>query len=106
MLVEMLGYNSASDVMEINMEEFILLNKEKRQKVKKILDAIGSMKNVESELIKKDGSMFKFVNRKQFLKIFPDSKNELKQFMKEHKIDLKAREDLVILVKYCNEVVE
>jgi len=56
-LAEMLGYSSPEEVMEINMDEFILLNKEKRQKVKKILDAIGSMKNVESEWIKKDGSI-------------------------------------------------
>ncbi len=55
--VEMLGYESIEEINEINMDEFIILNQEKRQKVKKILDAIGSMKNIESEWIKKDGSI-------------------------------------------------
>ena len=72
--VEMLGYNSTTDVMEINMEEFILLNKEKRQKIKKILDAIGSMKNVESEWIKKDGSI---IYIKENLNVVKDNKGSV-----------------------------
>jgi len=62
--------------------------------------------NTSINWIKMDGSMVKFVNRRQFLKIFPDQENELKQFIKEHKIDLKVREDLITLVKYCNEVMQ
>ncbi len=34
-----------------------------------------------------------------FLKFFSDQENELKQFFKEQKIDLKVPEDLITLVK-------
>jgi PAS domain S-box-containing protein len=56
-IAQMLGFKFTSELIGINMETKILLDPEKRKKVKKILNAIGSLKNVESEWIKKDGSI-------------------------------------------------
>ncbi|UCG26626.1 MAG: hypothetical protein JSV24_06500 [Bacteroidales bacterium] len=54
--------------------------------------------------IRINGTMMKFITRRQFLKIFPEQEDELKQYIKGNKIDLKDREDLIQLVVYCNEL--
>jgi len=61
--------------------------------------------NTSVNWIQKDESMVKFVTKRQFLKIFKEQENKLKQFIKENKINLKVREDLIMLVNYCNELV-
>lgn len=54
--------------------------------------------------VKKDGSMFDFKTKKQFLKIFPDHEGELKSFIKKNKIDFEDQVDLVKLLEYCNQI--
>jgi hypothetical protein len=54
--------------------------------------------------IKKEGSFDNFDTKKQFLKIFPDKKEELSKFIKERGIDFEKPEKVVELVVYCNEL--
>lgn len=46
--------------------------------------------------------MKKFLNEKQFLKIFKSSEAEIRKFVKDNKISFKKREDLVKLMTFCN----
>ncbi|MQY79752.1 MAG: hypothetical protein GH151_11245 [Bacteroidetes bacterium] len=61
--------------------------------------------NTSVNWIQKDESMVKFITKRQFLKIFKEQENKLKQFIKENKINLKVSEDIIMLVNYCNELV-
>lgn len=72
--VELLGYKNIDDVLGMNMDNAILLDPDKRNKVKKILNVIGSLKNVESEWIKRDGSI---IYVKENLNAVKDTKNNL-----------------------------
>jgi hypothetical protein len=53
--------------------------------------------------IRKDNSMYSFINERQFLKIFPGKETEFKQFIKQNKIKLDKLPDLIRLVQHCNE---
>ena len=55
--------------------------------------------------VKKDGNLEKYTNEKQFLKIFPEFENELKEYIKKENIKVRAREDVVKLGNYCNELI-
>ena len=55
--------------------------------------------------VKTGNEMQKFTTEKQFLKLFPGSEDDLRNFIKESKIDLKSREDLIKLGNFCNEVI-
>ncbi len=72
--LELLGYNNNDEVLGMNMEKAILLDPDKRNKVKKILNVIGSLKNVESEWIKRDGAV---IYVKEKLNAVKDSKNNV-----------------------------
>lgn len=61
--------------------------------------------NTSINWVQKDEYMIKFVTKRQFLKIFPEQEDELKQYIKENKITMKVREDLIKLVNYCNKLV-
>ncbi|MGD0341349.1 MAG: hypothetical protein ABSA76_06555 [Bacteroidales bacterium] len=52
--------------------------------------------------VKVNGQMNKFTNEKQFLKIFPESQKEIKDFIKSSGIDIKTREGLFALGNFCN----
>jgi hypothetical protein len=56
--------------------------------------------------VKRDNNMSKFTNERQLLKIFPGKENEIKEFIKNSKLDLKSREDLLKIGNYCNELVK
>ena len=53
--------------------------------------------------IRKDNSMYSFLNEKQFIKLFPGKEGELKQFIKQNRIKFDKLPDLVKLVEHCNE---
>lgn len=53
--------------------------------------------------IRKDSTMFSFMNERQFLKIFPRTESELKQFIKQNRIKFNQIPDLVRLINHCNE---
>ena len=54
--------------------------------------------------VRKDGKMESFVNKRQFLKLFPDKSDELGQFIDRNKIKIDNRDDLIRLGQYCNEL--
>lgn len=39
----------------------------------------------------------------QLIKVIPDKKSQIKEFVKENKTDFKKQEDLTTLIKYCNK---
>ena len=53
--------------------------------------------------IRKDNTMFSFMNERQFLKIFPVTERDLKQFIKQNKIKFDLIPDLIRLINHCNE---
>jgi hypothetical protein len=54
--------------------------------------------------IRNDNAMYSFLNERQFLKLFPDSESDLKQFIKQNKIKFYNLSDLCRLIEYCNEM--
>ena len=56
--------------------------------------------------IRKDSSMYSFINERQFLKIFPDKEGEFKQFIKKNRIKFDKLSNLVKLAEYCNELIK
>ncbi len=52
------------------------------------------------------GEMNKFTSERQFLKLFPGTEDELKEFIKKEKIDVKSPEGLVKLGKFTNEIIK
>ena len=56
--------------------------------------------------IRKDSQMSSFLNKRQFLKIFPDQKDELEQFMKQNSLKMDDPEDVIRLVEFCNEIIQ
>ncbi len=56
--------------------------------------------------VRRNNEMNKFTTERQFLKIFPDKENEIKEFIKNSRLDLKTREDLIKLGNFCNGIVQ
>jgi len=54
--------------------------------------------------IRRDGVMYSFLGRAKFVKIFPEHKKEIGNFIKSQGIKMEDREDLIRLVRYCNEL--
>jgi hypothetical protein len=55
--------------------------------------------------IKKSNTMFSFLNKRQFLKIFPGEKDEIEKFINQNRLKFENRDDLIKLVNYCNDVI-
>jgi hypothetical protein len=56
-------------------------------------------------VITKDNSEFKTGTEKQFLKIFPQISNELTQYIKQNRLDIRKQADLVFVINRCNELI-
>ena len=56
--------------------------------------------------VRKTGNWEKFSTQKQFLKIFPELEPELKKYIKKEGINVKSREDMIMLGNYCNEMIK
>jgi hypothetical protein len=54
--------------------------------------------------IRRNGEMLSFLGRARFVKIFPEHKKEIGNFIKSQGIKMEDREDLIRLVRYCNEL--
>jgi hypothetical protein len=50
--------------------------------------------------------MEKFTTEKQLLKIFPEKKNLIKEFVKKEKLNFRVRDNIIKLGKYCNELMK
>ena len=55
--------------------------------------------------IKIDNTMSRIDSKHQFLKLFPKNEEEIKQFINKSNINIKKQEDLLRLVKYCNDLI-
>lgn len=55
--------------------------------------------------ISRKGTFYKSNTASQITKVFPEKTKEIKQFIKENKLDLKKTKDLVNLIVKCNEFV-
>jgi hypothetical protein len=55
-------------------------------------------------LIRIKGKAHYFRNEKQFLRLFPDKKIELNTFIKQNSIKFDRIDDIVNLLRYCNEL--
>lgn len=56
--------------------------------------------------VSKNDNLEKFGTQKQLLKIFPEYETELKEFIKKENINIRSREDVARLGKFCNELVK
>jgi len=56
--------------------------------------------------IRKANELFSFMNERQFMKIFPDKANELRQFLKKNRLKFERKDDLIRLINHCNELVK
>jgi hypothetical protein len=54
--------------------------------------------------IRRNGEMYSFLGRTQFIKIFPEHRKEISSFIKSQGIKMEDRDDLTRLVIYCNEL--
>jgi len=53
-------------------------------------------------LVRVGGQMNKVTNRKQFLRLFPEIRKELENYISENGTDFRSTEDLISLVGFCN----
>jgi hypothetical protein len=54
--------------------------------------------------VRKDGNIYSFIAKNQFLKIFPEKKKEIQAFMKSQGIKMEDAADVKKLVVYCNRL--
>lgn len=54
--------------------------------------------------IRKDGGMVSFINEKQFLGLFPEKSDKLRDFIKKNRIKIDRNEHAIRLVNYCNSL--
>ena len=54
--------------------------------------------------IRLDSVMHKFLTERQFLKLFPSKKEQLKQFINQSELNINKPDDLIKLVTYCNQL--
>lgn len=62
------------------------------------------VKDASQFWISKENTESIVTSQKQFLKIFPEKSKELEQFIKQKKLNVRKQEDLIILIKKCNEL--
>ncbi len=55
--------------------------------------------------VRRNNNMSSFTNIKQFLKIFPEKENDLKVYIKDNRIKVDRKDDLIKLMRYCNDIV-
>ncbi len=53
--------------------------------------------------VKRNGTMLRFNSVKQLLKIFPEKKHQISEFISSRKLNLKDRDDLITLGNFCNK---
>ncbi|MDR3287597.1 MAG: hypothetical protein LBT27_09170 [Prevotellaceae bacterium] len=55
-------------------------------------------------MLKKDGKYTKILNSKSFLKLYPQFKNEITQYISSNNIDFNKEKDLIKLTNFCNQL--
>ena len=54
-------------------------------------------------VLTKDGTLYRANNISQVVKCFPEKKDTIKEFVKKNKTSFRKTEDMVDLVKFCNQ---
>jgi hypothetical protein len=62
-----------------------------------------TISKVSVNWVRRNGSMQRFNSEKQLLKMFPEKKIQISDYIDKQKINLKVREDLIKLGNFCNE---
>ncbi|MCX7797197.1 MAG: PAS domain-containing sensor histidine kinase [Melioribacter sp.] len=75
--VKMLGYDNFEELLKNNLWEKIFINKEKRTLLKNFINSNSTIKNVESNILKKDGTI---LHVKETIKPIKDSRNKINYF--------------------------
>jgi len=65
-----------------------------------------TISNVSVNWVRRNGTMLRFNTEKQLLKMFPEKKIRISDYIDKQKINLKVREDLIKLGNFCNEPVK
>jgi hypothetical protein len=60
--------------------------------------------NISQFWIRKEDKLYKASGERQVLKIFPEKAKEIKEFISQNKLNVKKTDDLITLVKKCNEL--
>jgi hypothetical protein len=56
--------------------------------------------------IRMNNKMHRFMNDRQFLKIFPENEDQLREFIKKSDINITKPDDLLKLATFCNEIMK
>lgn len=65
---------------------------------------VYKQKNDNEYMLRLDDKFVKFRNVKQLCKLFPDKASLINKFVKQHKIEFKYVEDVLMLMNYCMSV--
>jgi hypothetical protein len=97
------GYGSTSQTTAIKNFSSLSLNS---QTYNLKLPSDFTINPIPVYWIRKDNTMFSFLNKRQFLKIFPGKNNEIEMFIKQNHLKIENRDDLIELVNFCNGVIQ
>jgi hypothetical protein len=56
--------------------------------------------------VRVNNKMSDFLNERQLLKIFPEKADQIKKFIKDSKLKIDKREDLIKIGNFCNELMK
>ena len=70
------------------------------------LPPAGEITNASVFWVRKNDTLKKFSTERQFLKIFPEYKFELKKYIDKENIKINSRENVVRLGIYCNKIIK
>ena len=62
------------------------------------------VKTTDVYWIKAYGVMQRFLNEKQFARIFRHRQEDVLKYIKDNSIDIRNRQDVIKLLRYCNEI--
>lgn len=65
---------------------------------------VTTVKVTDVYWVKVYGVMHRFITEKQFVKLFPGRDREILKFIKDNNIDIRKKEDLFPLLKFCNRL--
>lgn len=92
-----LGMRTLAKVENIDKKEYGIYNDNEKQATVELY----KKKNENAYYFTKDGKTSKVTNLKSLLKLYPGKEEQIEQFVKEHKIDMKEPEDVLALLNFC-----
>ncbi|MDH7605060.1 MAG: PAS domain-containing sensor histidine kinase [Melioribacter sp.] len=104
-LIKMLGYNNFPELQIVNFDETIIINKEKRNWLKSILNVKGVIKDFESDWLRKDGTV---IHVREQTKAVKDSNGNIIYYegIVQNITEKKKAEELLIETEIKNKKLE